>query len=237
MSSRVDLRAAAPRADLRSGPKSTNKRSFTPRSPVAVDGDVPLAPLADYTRLARGREAELVQQIAELRQELLALALEAPAVVAELGKLRREVSRGDHPLSQVLDLRGVEGAPDTAAFESFCDQAARLHHRIIGSRPDAARAGLRGLLAESPLGELAVSRLLGTLRPGTLALDADDDDEAVEVEMLDVDAPALPTELEERVRVAERRLRHAEGRLSRPIRGSWPSSSSATSVWALGSPT
>jgi RNA polymerase sigma factor (sigma-70 family) len=209
---RVDLRAAAPRADLRSGPKSSNKRSFTPRRPAALDGDVPLAPLADYTRLARGREAELVQQIAELRQELLALALEAPAVVAELGKLRREVSRGEHPLAQVLDLRGLEGARDTSAFESFCDQAARLHHRIGGSRPDAARAELRGLLAESPLGELAVDRLLGTLRPGTLALDADDDEPAVELETGEIEVPELPTDLEERVRVAERRLRHAEGR-------------------------
>jgi RNA polymerase sigma factor (sigma-70 family) len=210
-SSAADLRAAAPHAELRSGPQG-GSRALSPRRPASLDRDAPIAPLADYTRLARGREAELVQQIAELRHELLALALEAPAVIAELGKLRREVSRGDHPLPQVLDLRGLDGARDAASFESFCHQAERFHDALGGSRPDAARAGLRQLLTETPLGELAVMRLLGALRPGLLAPDADADDAEVELEVLDVEAPELPTELDERVRSAERRLRHAEGR-------------------------
>jgi RNA polymerase sigma factor (sigma-70 family) len=192
------------------GRKSSDERSFTPRRPV-VDSEAPppLAPLADYTRLARGREAELVQQISELRQELLALALEAVPVIAALGQLRREVGRGDHCLADVLDLRGVESSPDASAFEAFCDEAARFHDALGGSRASAAREGLRRLLLETPLGELAVVRLLGALRPATLS---DDDEDGEDLEIRDSEGPELPTELEQRLRAAERRLRHAEGR-------------------------
>jgi RNA polymerase sigma factor (sigma-70 family) len=195
------------------GRKSTNPRSFTPRRPdFEGDAPPPLVPLADYTRLARGREAELVQQISELRQELLALALEAAPVMAELGQLRREVGRGDHSLSDVLDLRGAESSPDATAFETFCDEAARFHDALAGSRASAARDGLRGLLFETPLGELAVVRLLGALRPAILLSDdrLDEDDEDLEASSSEM--PELPSELEQRVRLAERRLRHAEGR-------------------------
>src|SRR5690606_18923423 len=134
----------------------SKKRNFAPRRPVSLarpeplDADVRLAPLSDYTRLARGRAAELVQQIAELRQELLTLALEATPVIDELATLRREVSRGEHTLAAVLDLRGVEGAPDPDAFECFCDEAARLHDALSGDGAGAAREGLRLLLVQTP---------------------------------------------------------------------------------------
>jgi RNA polymerase sigma factor (sigma-70 family) len=195
-----------------SGVKSgREKRAFTPRRPeLDSHAPAPLVPLADYTRLARGREAELVQQIAEFRQDLLALALEAAPVMVELGQLRREVSRGDHTLAEVLDLRGVESPPDAEAFEAFCDEAARFHDALGGPRARSAREGMRQLLADTPLGELAVVRLLGALRPG-FGMDRDPDDREA-LDELDIEAPELPSELEERVRVAERRLRHAEGR-------------------------
>jgi RNA polymerase sigma factor (sigma-70 family) len=195
------------------------------------DVGVTHTPMADYTRLARGREAELVQQIAELRQDLLALALEAEPVMEELGRLRREVSRGDHGLSDVLDLRGKEGPPEADAFESFCDEASRFHDALAGADSVAAgsasgsasvspasgsaREGLRQLLSETPLGELAVVRLLGALRPATLLADADED-EFLDIEL---EAPELPSDLEQRVRVAERRLRHAEGRFVQANQG------------------
>jgi RNA polymerase sigma factor (sigma-70 family) len=202
----------------------SKKRNFVPRRPAArddnarpapLDDHVPLSALADYTRLARGREAELVQQIAELRQGLLAVALEAAPVMDELAQLRREMSRGQHTLGDVLDLRGVDAPRDVEAFESFCDEAARFHDALSGAGAGAAREGLRQLLAQTPLGELAVMRLLGALRPATLAADADDAD----LDELGLEAPELPTELEQRVRVAERRLRHAEGRFVQANQG------------------
>jgi RNA polymerase sigma factor (sigma-70 family) len=211
-------RASAPSAAASAAPKSINKRSFTPRRPVpGTDAPQPLAPLADYTRLARGREAELVQQIAALRQELLALALEAPPVMEELGQLRREVSRGDHALGEVLDQRDPDASRDAGAFESFCDEAARFHdamfHDAIGEESaSSARAALRQLLVETPLGELAVMRLLGTLRPAALTSDAAGEGESQDLLQVEREAPELPSELERRVRGAERRLRHAEGR-------------------------
>jgi RNA polymerase sigma factor (sigma-70 family) len=204
------------------------KRNFVPRRPVAHDkgdrpaplGDeVPLSALADYTRLARGREAELVQQIAELRQGLLAVALEAAPVMSELAQLRREVSRGQHALADVLDLRGVDSPREVDAFESFCDEAARFHDALAGAAScgaaTEAREGLKQLLAQTPLGELAVMRLLGALRPAALLADADDAD----FDELSLEAPELPSELEQRVRVAERRLRHAEGRFVQANQG------------------
>jgi RNA polymerase sigma factor (sigma-70 family) len=209
---------------------ASKKRNFTPRRPAPLDGqklggegrpaplgdDVPLSALADYTRLARGREAELVQQIAGLRQDLLALALEAAPVVDELGRLRREVSRGEHSLADVLDLRGVDAPPDADAFESFCDEAARFHDALsTAAEPGAAREALRLLLTHTPLGELAVVRLLGALRPATLLAEAED----IDVEPIVLEGPELPSELEQRVRVAERRLRHAEGRFVQANQG------------------
>ena len=200
---------------------AASKRNFAPRRPASLDrpkppgADVRLAPLADYTRLARGREAELVQQIAELRQDLLALALEAAPVIDELAALRREVSRGQHALADVLDLRGVEGPEDPNGFEAFCDEAARLHGALAGSGAPAARDGLRRLLAQTLLGEVAVSRLLGALRPAALVAGADE----VDVEATELEVPELPSDLERRVRIAERRLRHAEGRFVQANQG------------------
>jgi RNA polymerase sigma factor (sigma-70 family) len=210
-SNAVASRASASRASAsRAAAPKNNKRSFSPRRPAPGSEAPPaLAPLADYTRLARGREAELVQQIAELRQDLLALALEAAPVLEELSQLRREVSRGDHALDEVLDLRGADASRDADAFESFCDEAARFHDAIGRSLANAAREGLRQLLVETPLGELTVMRLLGALRPATVSIDADREED---VEDLDSEAPELPPELAGRLRVAERRLRHAEGR-------------------------
>src|SRR5687767_9959688 len=151
----------------RTSPAASKKRNFAPRRPATghspastrdgsarpapLDADVPLAALADYTRLARGREAELVQQIAELRQDLLALALEATPVIDELAQLRREVSRGEHPLAHVLDLRGVDTPPAADAFESFCDEAARFHDALSGAGKGTARDALRLLLSHTPL--------------------------------------------------------------------------------------
>jgi len=165
----------------------------------------PLAPVAEYTRLARGREAELVQQIAELRQELLAVALEAPAVVEQLGLLRQELRRGDHALGDLLDLRGLEVARDAAAFEAFHLAVTQLHQH--GAGRGRCRDELRALLEGTPLGEVAVTRLLGVLRPAVAAMDEEDD----APESIEVEAPELPRELEQRLRSAERRLRHAEG--------------------------
>jgi RNA polymerase primary sigma factor len=125
------------------------------------------------------------------------------------------MSRGQHTLGDVLDLRGVDAPRDVEAFESFCDEAARFHDALSGAGAGAAREGLRQLLAQTPLGELAVMRLLGALRPATLAADADDAD----LDELGLEAPELPTELEQRVRVAERRLRHAEGRFVQANQG------------------
>ncbi len=229
----VNPQITAQSRSVADGRSSTKKRTFAARPTFegAMAVDRPLSalrsmsevatPLADYTRLARGREAELVQQIAELRQGLLAVALEAEPVMEELGRLRREVSRGDHTLSDVLDLRGKEGPHDAHAFESFCDEASRFHDALAGSEtspaaaPELAREGLQQLLTETPLGELAVVRLLGALRPATLLADADED------ELLDIEleAPELPRALEQRVRVAERRLRHAEGRFVQANQG------------------
>ncbi|HTV23025.1 MAG TPA: sigma-70 family RNA polymerase sigma factor [Polyangiaceae bacterium] len=207
---------------------ASRKRNFAPRRPAApaadrasqresrvrpepFDSEAPISALADYTRLARGREAELVQQIAELRQDLLALALEAGPVIDELAQLRREVSRGEHSLADVLDLRGVDAPRDAGAFESFCDEASRFHDALAGAASSgaagAAREGLRLLLTQTPLGELSMLRLIGALRPATLVADADD----IDFDDFALEAPELPSELEQRVRHAERRLRHAEG--------------------------
>jgi RNA polymerase sigma factor (sigma-70 family) len=213
---------------------ASKKRNFAPRRPAVghaavrdgnarpapLDADVPLAALADYTRLARGREAELVQQIAELRQDLLALALEAAPVSDELAQLRQEVSRGQHPLADVLDLRGVDTPRGLDAFESFCDEAARFRDGLSGADGGTARDGLRQLLSVTPLGELAVMRLLGALRPPALVADADDVDvDELGFEAPELQAPELPIELEQRVRLAERRLRHAEGRFVQANQG------------------
>jgi RNA polymerase sigma factor (sigma-70 family) len=218
----------------RTSPAASKKRNFAPRRPAngqaastrdvsarsaPLDTDVPLAALAEYTRLARGREAELVQQIAELRQDLLALALEATPVIDELAQLRREVSRGEHPLADVLDLRGVDTPPGVDAFEFFCDEAARFHDALSGAGQGTAREELRLLLAHTPLGELAVMRLLGALRPAALVADAEVDDDELGLDASEQQAPELPTELEQRVRVAERRLRHAEGRFVQANQG------------------
>jgi RNA polymerase sigma factor (sigma-70 family) len=219
----------------RTSPAASKKRNFAPRRPasdhsaasmrdgsarpVPLGADVPLAALADYTRLARGREAELVQQIAEFRQDLLALALEATPVIDELAQLRREVSRGEHPLAHVLDLRGVDTPPAADAFESFCDEAARFHDALSGAGEGTARDALRLLLSHTPLGELAVMRLLGALRPATLVADADVDDDELRLDASELQAPELPSELEQRVRLAERRLRHAEGRFVQANQG------------------
>jgi len=216
----------------RTSAAASKKRNFAPRRPAAassrdgtarpapLDADAPLAALADYTRLARGREAELVQQIAGLRQDLLAVALEATPVVDELAQLRREVSRGEHPVAHVLDLRGVDTPRGVDAFESFCDEAARFHDGLSGASGCTARDGLRHLLSHTPLGELAVMRLLGALRPATLLADADGADvDELGLDAAELHAPELPTELEQRVRLAERRLRHAEGRFVQANQG------------------
>ena len=212
----------ASRSPASRGPAS---RASAARSPASVRGpasarsrsldfEAPLAPVSDYTRLARGREAELVQQIAELRQDFLALALEAEPVVTELGNLRSELRRGEHAIADLLDLRAEDAKREPAVFEGFCDQATRLSRALFAQaaagpkseRLGASREALRALLTETPLGEVAVERLLGVLRP-VLPLDADDDglDEVVLV------APELSDDLSARVRVAERRLRQAEG--------------------------
>ncbi|HWO10322.1 MAG TPA: sigma-70 family RNA polymerase sigma factor [Polyangiaceae bacterium] len=180
----------------------------------------PLEAMGDYTRLARGREAELVQQIAELRQDLLALALEAEPVQVALEELRLELGRGEHPIGDLLDIRGLPVALEPSAFEAFCVEAAQLISAFEGARGGAAREGVRRLLADTPLGEVAVGRLLGALRP-QVALDADDElVEELELEPVEpVEAPELPPELEQRVQVAERRLRRAEGRFVQANQG------------------
>jgi RNA polymerase primary sigma factor len=147
-----------------------------------------------------------VQQIAELRQDLLALALEATPVIDALAELRRELRRGDHGIADLLDLRGVEQRPDAGAFEGFCEDAVRLQAGLVNGHPGACREGLRARLAQTPLGEVAVERLLGVLRP-TQTFDEDDD----VVDEIFLEAPELPLDLERRLRVAERRLRQAEG--------------------------
>jgi RNA polymerase sigma factor (sigma-70 family) len=171
-----------------------------------VSNEAPLSGAVDYTRLARGREAELVQQIAELRQDLLALALEAAPVVDELSNLRRELGRGQHGIADLLDLRGVEQPREASAFESLCDGVLRLQAELARDGAGNVRKELRALLAETPLGEVAVERLLGVLRP---VPPTDEDETPVEDFVLEV--PELPSELEQRVRVAERSLRQAEG--------------------------
>jgi RNA polymerase primary sigma factor len=171
-----------------------------------MNNEAPLSGAGDYTRLARGREAELVQQIAELRQDLLALALEAGPVVDELVNLRRELGRGEHAIATLLDLRGVEQPREASAFEHLCDDVVRLQAELVEDGAGACRTKLRALLAETPLGEVAVERLLGVLRP--VSSSDDDEDPAEDVVF---EAPELPLELEQRVRVAERRLRQSEG--------------------------
>jgi RNA polymerase sigma factor (sigma-70 family) len=176
----------------------------------------PLQALGEYTRLARGREAELVQQIAELRQELLAVALEAEPVQVELEQLRVELGRGEHPIGDLLDIRGLAVALDPSAFVALCSDVAALRRSFGGARANAARERLRHLLAEKPLGEVATARLLGALRP---QVSADGDEESEEIELDPVEAPELPAELERRLLVAERRLRHAEGRFVQANQG------------------
>ena len=176
----------------------------------------PLEALSDYTRLARGREAELVQQIAELRQELLAVSLEAEPVQSELEQLRVELGRGEHPIGDLLDIRGLLVALEPSAFVAFCTEVAQLREAFRGARAAAARQRLRLLLAETPLGEVAMLRLLGALRP-QVALDSDDESDELEAEP--VEAPELPQELEQRVIAAERLLRRAEGRFVQANQG------------------
>jgi RNA polymerase sigma factor (sigma-70 family) len=185
---------------------AASKRRAEPRPALSLSA--PLAPVAEYTRLARGREAELVQQIAELRQELLAIALEAPPVVEQLGLLRQELRRGDHALGDVLDLRGLEVARQVSDFDAFHQAVTELHQG--GIRRGRGGQQLRELLDASPLGEVAVTRLLGVLRPGAAAT-GDGDEEGDASEELEISVPELPRELERRLRAAERRLRHAEG--------------------------
>jgi RNA polymerase sigma factor (sigma-70 family) len=199
--------------------QSAKQRSTAVR---AVERTIPLraAPpldgIGDYTRLARGREAELVQQIAELRQDLLALALEAEPVHDALEELRVELGRGEHPIGDLLDIRGLAVALEPSAFEAFCVEVAHLRQAFAGARGGAARERLRQLLAEAPLGEVAALRLLGALRPQAAF---DSDEELDELEPEPVVAPELPSELEQRVLAAERRLRRAEGRFVQANQG------------------
>ena len=188
----------------------------TARRSAVLASEPPLQALGEYTRLARGREAELVQQIAELRQELLAVALEAEPVQDALEQLRVELDRGEHPIGDLLDIRGLAVALDPSAFLALCGDVAGLRRSFGGARAGTARERLRHLLAETPLGEVATARLLGALRP-QVALDTDDEPE--ELELDPVEAPELPAELEQRLLVAERRLRHAEGRFVQANQG------------------
>jgi RNA polymerase sigma factor (sigma-70 family) len=201
----------------RSAARGGATRAAASRGSAVLTAEPPLQALGEYTRLARGREAELVQQIAELRQELLAVALEAEPVQLELEQLRVELGRGEHPIGDLLDIRGLAVALEPSSFVALCDEVAALRRSFGGARAAVTRERLRSLLAETPLGEVAVTRLLGAVRPQA-ALDSDDEPE----ELLDVDpiaAPELPPELEQRLLVAERRLRHAEGRFVQANQG------------------
>ena len=199
-----------PAAHRRSVSKAVSQKASQPARSVESHGPL-ITPLGEYTRLARGREAELVQQIAELRQELLSIVLEAEPALLVLGELRRELRRGEHVLADLLDLRGLTEPRDAATFEAFCDSVGAIHGRLdpsrTGARCAAAREELRALLSEVPLGEVAMTRLVSELRPGVAAFT--DDDEVEEVAPRE--APELPDAVERRLRVAERRLRHAEG--------------------------
>jgi hypothetical protein len=128
-------RAVRPRSG---SSKSVVKKHGAPAlRAAALASEPPLHALGEYTRLARGREAELVQQIAELRQELLALALEAEPVQSELEQLRVELGRGEHPIGNLLDIRGLPAAPEPGAFVALCAEVAQL--RVRSARRGVAR--------------------------------------------------------------------------------------------------
>ncbi len=195
---------------------SARRRGDSARAPKALG-----APLVEYPRLARGREAELVQRISEFRQDLLALALEAPPAMAELDALLRELQRGERSTGELVDVRGSVEATDSStreAFSTWCADAARLHGSIArGPSPAGDRGELRALVSSLPLGELAMARLLGVLHPAS-ALDADGD--LIESTGIELPAPpALPEELVGRVRAAERCLRRAEGQFVQANQG------------------
>jgi RNA polymerase primary sigma factor len=128
-------------------------------------------------------------------------------VIDELVNLGQELRRGEHTVADLLDLRGLEERRDATTFEVFSNDAVRLQAALVDGNTLVCRQALRALLAQTPLGEVAVERLLGVLRP----VPSMDDDEGDVTEQVVFDAAELEPGLEQRVRAAERRLRQAEG--------------------------
>jgi len=210
--------------------KAGPRRSALPgHARTSGQRDVTSAP-----RLGRRDESQLLEVIAEVRQELLVLALESAAASRELQKMRREVAGGLRADADWMEAAPtVDGASAPSAdFGAWCDRVASIDAAIeslLAERdPRGARwseleanewpaavqrevGGYREQLLELvrclPLKEVASTRVLMAARP------------ALEASRAGSRARRPPRDLESRWNAAERRLRSAEARFVQANQG------------------
>lgn len=217
-----------------SGSGSANagpRRSALPgHARVSVTRDAPVS----VPRLGRRDESQLLEVIAEVRQEMLVLALESSAASRELETMRRELAGG---LRSDGDWMESDAAEDAAPvrdgdFGAWCECVGRIETAIEGTLAERAPSGARLAeldAAEWPLEvQCAVTRyreeLLDHVRSNPLK-------EVASTRLLSAARPELdasrarrrsrrpPRDLMRRWGAAERRLRSAEARFVQANQG------------------
>lgn len=192
---RIAARSAAGRPRGSGSVQAAQRRSALPgRAPAEAANDV--MPPPSQPRLKRRDESRQLELLAQLREELLVLALQSPAALRELEKIERELGAGVCAVDEWLDgsVPGQEPREwSPADFESWLESvrtAARAIDAALGKRGrshggpalaelDAAawpaeverevalqREALVALVRDMPLREAAASRLINAARSG-----------------------------------------------------------------------
>jgi RNA polymerase sigma factor (sigma-70 family) len=184
-------------------------------------------------RMARRDESQLLEVIAEVRQELLVLALESAAVSRELAAMRREVVGGLRSDDDWLEPGpGEAAAAQSADFAAWCDSVAQIESAVEVTLAQRCASGARcfdleaaewpaavqrevarrreellALVRSKPLKEVASTRLLSAARP------------ALELSRSHTRSRRPPRDLARRWSAADRRLRSAEARFVQANQG------------------
>jgi RNA polymerase primary sigma factor len=208
----------------RASPDRASQDRVSDRSGTGIERDADPLP-----RLGRRDESQLLEVIADVRQELLVLALESSAASRELQAMRREIAGGLRADTDWVETREDAAVP-SIGFEAWCERVARIEAAIEGTLAERSPGGVRLSELEAaewpaavqseitrqrealvehvrsqPLKESALTRLLTAARP-----------------VLEGSRPRTrrpPRDLARRWDTAERRLRSAEARFVQANQG------------------